>query len=135
MLTKRYISQIVALVLVLVIGLMGCSANSVTGLTGNYRQDALTLLNTMRTAIELPDDAADKGAIQAKARQSINEFAARYRRDRSLSGLTSFTTIRTALNALASHYSGSPNRPIPQTLKDRLEAEFRQVESALRRGA
>ena len=78
MLTKRYISQIVALVLVLVIGLMGCSANKVTGFTGNYRQDALTLLDTMRTAIELPNDAPDKGAIESKARQSINEFAARY---------------------------------------------------------
>ncbi len=135
MLTKRYLSQIVALVLVLVIGLMGCSGNNVTGFTGNYRQDALTLLDTMRTAIELPNDAPDKGAIESKARQSINEFAARYRRDRSLSGLTSFTTIRTALNALGSHYSGSPNRPIPQKLKDRLEEELRLVESALRRGA
>ena len=135
MLRKRYLSRLVALVLVAVIGLMGCSANSVTGFKGNYRQDTLTLLNTLRTAIDLPENSPDKMAAQAKARQSINDFASRYRRDASLSRLSSFTTMRTALNSLAGHYSAYPNRPLPQKLKDRLEQEFQQVESALNRGA
>ncbi|MBE9128950.1 MULTISPECIES: photosystem II protein Psb27 [unclassified Coleofasciculus] len=132
---KRYLSRLVALVLVVMIGLMGCSASSTTGFTGDYRQDTLTLLNTLRAAIELPKDAPDKAAAQSEARQNINEFASRYRRDGSVANLSSFTTMRTALNSLAGHYSSYPNRPLPEKLKKRLEQEFRQVERALQRGA
>lgn len=132
---KRYLSRLVALVLVVMIGLMGCSASNATGFSGNYRQDTLTLLNTLRAAIELPENAPDKAAAQSEARQSINEFASRYRRDGSVANLSSFTTMRTALNSLAGHYSSYPNRPLPEKLKKRLEQEFRQVERALQRGA
>jgi len=132
---KRYLSRLLALVLVAVIGLTGCSSSNSLGMTGNYRQDTLTLLQSLRTAIELPDDAAEKAAAQAQARENIKDFASRYRRDDSLAKLSSFTTIRTALNSLAAHYSSYPNRPLPQKLKDRLEQEFTQVESALNRGS
>ena len=132
---KRYLSRLIALVLVVVIGLMGCSSNSTTGLTGDYRQDTLALLQSLRTAIELPEDAPDKAAIQTEARQKINDFASRYRRDNSVATLSSFTTMRTALNSLAGHYSSYPNRPLSQKLKNRLEQEFRQIENALKRGA
>jgi photosystem II Psb27 protein len=135
MLMKRYLSRLVALVLVVVIGLMGCSSSSTTGLTGDYRQDTLALLQSLRTSIELPDDAPNKVETQAQARQQINDFAARYRRDSSVTTLSSFTTMRTALNSIAGHYSSYPNRPLPQKLKNRLEQEFRQIESALKRGA
>lgn len=135
MVMKRYLSRLVALVLVVVIGLMGCSSNSASGLSGDYRQDTLTLLQSLRTAIELPEDAANKAEAQSLARQEINDFAARYRRDSSVTTLSSFTTMRTALNSLAGHYSAYPNRPLPQKLKTRLEQEFKQVENALRRGA
>jgi photosystem II Psb27 protein len=132
---KRYLSRLVALVLVVVIGLMGCSSDNVTGLTGDYRQDTFALLQSLRTAIELPEDAPDKAAAQAQARQKINDFASRYRRDSSVTTLSSFTTMRTALNSLAGHYSSYPNRPLPQKLKTRLEQEFKQVENALNRGS
>jgi photosystem II Psb27 protein len=135
MLMKRYLSRLVALVLVVVIGLMGCSSSSVTGLTGDYRQDTLGLLQSLKTAIELPEDAPNKVEAQAEARQKINDFTARYRRDGSVTTLSSFTTMRTALNSIAGHYSSYPNRPLPQKLKNRLEQEFRQVENALKRGA
>lgn len=133
MLMKRYWSRLLALVLVLVIGLMGCS--SAGGLSGDYRQDTLAVVNTLRNAIELPEDSPNKAQVQAEARQKINEFAARYQRDSSLTNLSSFTTMRTALNSLAGHYSSYPNRPLPKKLKQRLEQEFRQVEMALSRGS
>src|SRR4028119_1984690 len=136
MLIKPYLSRLVALVLVVVIGLMGCSSDSVTtGFSGDYRQDTFALLQSLRTAIELQEDAPDKAEAQAQARQKINDFASRYRRDTSVTTLSSFTTMRTALNSLAGHYSSYPNRPIPQKLKNRLEQEFTQVENALKRGS
>jgi photosystem II Psb27 protein len=113
---------------------MGCSA-SPTGISGNYRQDTLALIETLRGALELPDNAPDKAAAQSEARQQISNFISQYRRDTSLLKLGSFTTMRTALNSLAGHYTSYPNRPVPQKLKNRLESEFKQVESALRREA
>jgi photosystem II Psb27 protein len=133
---KRYLSRLLSLVLVVCIGLMGCSSASEgsLGLTGDYRQDTLAVVNSLRNAIELTDDAPEKGATQAQARQLINDFAARYRRENSVARLSSYTTMRTALNSLAGHYSSYPNRPIPKKLKDRLEQEFKQVELAIDRG-
>lgn len=129
---KRFLSRVLALVLVVVVGLTGCSASPV-GLSGNYRQDTLALIESLRTAIQLPNDAPDKSEAQEEARQKISDFASRYRRDGSLTKLSSFTTMRTALNSLAGHYSSYPNRAVPEKLKTRLETEFKQVEAALRR--
>lgn len=131
---KPYLSRLVALIFVVVIGLIGCS-DSATGLTGNYRQDTFALLQNLRTAIELPEDAPDKSVTQTQAREIMNDYASRYRRDRSVANLSSFTTMRTALNSLAGHYSSYPNRPLPEKLKNRLEQEFKGVERALKRGA
>lgn len=132
---KRYWSRLLALVLVVVVGLMSFSSSSAADtLSGDYREDTLAVINTIKTALDIPDDSANKAEAQAEARQKINDFAARYRRDNSLTALNSFTTMRTALNSLAGHYSSYPNRPVPAKLKQRLDQEFKQVELALKRG-
>ncbi|WGV24814.1 photosystem II protein Psb27 [Halotia branconii] len=130
---KRYWSRLLALVLVLAIGLVGCNG-SPDNLTGDYRQDTLAVVNIMKQALEIPEDSPNRAEIQAETRQKINDFSARYQRTNSVSGLSSFTTMRTALNSLAGHYSSYPNRPIPEKLKNRLQQELRQVEAALKRG-
>ncbi|MEE6160224.1 photosystem II protein Psb27 [Cylindrospermopsis raciborskii] len=130
---KSYWSRLLALILVITIGLMGCSGTP-DSLTGDYRQDTLAVVKVMRQAVEVSPNDPNKAAIQAEARQKINDFSARYQRSSSVSSLSSFTTMRTALNALAGHYSSYPNRPVPQKLKDRLEFEFNRVELALKRG-
>ncbi|NJK37604.1 MAG: photosystem II protein Psb27 [Oscillatoriales cyanobacterium RM1_1_9] len=130
---KNFLSRLFALVLVCAITLVGCTS-SPAGLTGNYSEDTLAVVTSLRNAIELPEASADKVAAQADARQMINEFIARYRRDGSVSNLRSFTTMRTALNALAGHYSSYPNRPLPDNLKQRVGEEFDQVELAIKRG-
>lgn len=132
---KRILSALLALVIVLSVGLTGCAGgDAANGVTGNYAEDTMALVDSLRTAINLPDDAPDKRAAQAAARDRINAFASRYRRDNKVENLASFTTMRTALNSLAAHYSSYPNRPVPEKLKKRLEQEFRQVELALKRG-
>lgn len=129
---KRLISSLLALLLVVAIGLGGCSS-SPTGLTGDYPQDTLSVINSLRTAIELPEGDLNQKAAQADARAKINDFIARYRRDKSIAGLNSFTTMDTALNSLAGHYSSYPNRPLPEKLKQRLNQEFKQVEASVNR--
>ena len=130
---KHYLSRLLALVLVVAIGLAGCAGDK-SNLTGNYRSDTLAVVSSLKAAIEMPDDSPEKAAVQADARQKINDFAARYNRGQ-YTKLTSFTTMRTALNSLAAHYNAYPNRPLPKKLKDRLETEFQQVEAAIQRGA
>ena len=131
---KTFLSRLLALAMVLVIGLTGCSS-ATGGLSGNYRQDTLALIETLRTAVTLPDGTQEKAVAQTEARKMINDFSARYRKDSSLLKLGSFTTMRTALNSLAGHYASYPNRPVPEKLKTRLEQEFKQVEMALKREA
>ncbi len=133
---RSLLSRTFALMLVAVIALTGCSAVEPSdGLSGNYTEDTIGLIDSLRDSIALPSDTPDKIELQAEAKQQINDFASRYRRDGAVSNLSSFATMRTALNALAGHYSSYPNRPVPQKLQDRLEQEFRQVEAALKRGA
>ncbi len=134
---KGFLSRVFALVLVVVVGFVGLTgcASTPAGMTGNYRQDTLALIESLRGALDLPNDSPEKAGAEAEARQKINDFASRYRRDGALLKLSSFTTMRTALNSLAGHYSSYPNRPVPQKLKNRLETEFKQVEAALNREA
>ncbi len=133
MFSKKYLSRILALVLVAVIGLVGCSSNP-SGLTGNYSQDTLAVLENLKTAIDLPDDASNKKEVVTLARSQISDYASRYRRNSQTAGLRSFTTMQTALNAIAGYYSSYGNRPLPDKLKQRLKQEFKQVEISLKRG-
>jgi photosystem II Psb27 protein len=133
MFSKKYLSRILALVLVVVMGLMGCSS-SPAGLSGNYTQDTLAVLESLKTAINLPQDDANKKEVVSKARSQISDYASRYRRNDKTSGLRSFTTMQTALNAIAGYYSSYGTRPLPDKLKQRLDREFQEVELAIKRG-
>jgi photosystem II Psb27 protein len=132
---KTLLSRLFALMLVAVIGLTGCSAGTSGLLSGDYRQDTLMLVDSLRTAISLPDDDPAKAEAQATAKVVISDFASRYRRDAAVANLSSFTTMRTALNAIAGHYSAYPNRPLPENVKTRVEQELKQIEAALKREA
>jgi photosystem II Psb27 protein len=133
MFAKKYLSRLLALVLVVSISLMGCGSNP-SGLSGNYREDTIAVLSNLRTAIELPDDATNKKDVVSLARKQISDYASRYRRNSETAGLRSFTTMQTALNAIAGYYSSYGNRPLPDKLKNRLDQEFKLVEISLKRG-
>lgn len=129
---KSFLSRLLALMLVVVIGLVGCS-NS-TALTGDYTQDTLKVINTLSAVLDLPNDASNKAEVQSQAREEINEYISRYRRDSNSGGLRSFTTMQTALNAIAGYYTNYGTRPLPEKLKNRLQQEFKQVQFALDKG-
>jgi len=113
---------------------MGCSS-SPTGLTGDYSQDTLNVVRNLQAALELPEEAPNKKEIQSLAKDQINDYISRYRRDPSKGGLRSFTTMQTALNSLAGYYGSYGSRPLPEKLKLRLQQEFKQAELAVQRGA
>ncbi len=132
---KRILSRLMAIVLVILIGVTGASSAAIAdSLSGDYPVDALALVELLRQTIDVAPDATDRIALQNESKKKINEFASRYRRG-SVMKLNSYTTMRTAINSLAGHYTNYPNRPVPEKMKKRLMAEFRQVETALKRGA
>ena len=66
---KRLFSRVVCLMLVASLFLVGCSSdNAGTGLSGNYREDTIAVIDSLRTAVDLPDDSPDKAAAQADAK-------------------------------------------------------------------
>ena len=94
---RSLLSRVFALMLVAVIGLTGCSAIGPSdSLSGNYSEDTVALIDSLRTSIALPKDAPDKMELQNEAKQRINDFASRYRRNGEISKLSSFATMRTA---------------------------------------
>ncbi|MDJ0582875.1 photosystem II protein Psb27 [Crocosphaera sp.] len=130
---KSALSRILALVLVAVVTLTGCGNDSGV-LSGNYSEDTLTVIETLTTAINLSDDAENKQEIQSLAKEQINDYISRYRRNGESGGLRSFTTMQTALNSLAGYYTSYGSRPLPEKLKKRLKQEFKQAEVAIKRG-
>jgi photosystem II Psb27 protein len=130
---KRFFAFFLSLALMATLFLTSCSASPTSGLSGNYRQDTLGMIDSLRTAIELPEGTPEKSAAQSEARSKINNFISQYRRSSKVSGLSSFMTMTTALNGIAGHYASYPNRPIPEKLKKRLDQEFKMVEGALDR--
>ena len=132
---KSYLSKFLALILVAIIGLFGFAGPSLA-LSGNYSEDTLAVVEELRAAINLPGDATieTKREVRASARQQINDYIARYRKNGKYNGLKSFTTMQTALNSLAGYYTSYGNRPLPEKLQKRLTQEFKQVEFALRKG-
>jgi photosystem II Psb27 protein len=104
------------------------------GMTGNYVEDTQAVVNSLRYAVGLDPKDPKKSEAQTDARFKINSYASRYRRDSEKLGLTSFTTLRTALNALASYYNGTTKRSVPPKVRDRVILELDRVDQALAQG-
>jgi photosystem II Psb27 protein len=133
---KRLLSRLLAVVLVVLIGVSAVPAMAqADSLTGRYAEDVQLVIDTLMTAIDVTVDNPDRSQINAAARLKINDFSARYRRNEKVSRLSSFTTMRTALNSLAAHYSAYPNRLVPDKMKVRLLDEFKRSKIALNRGS
>jgi photosystem II Psb27 protein len=125
---------VVAVGLCLCLALGGCS-QAAAGLSGNYVDDTVSVAQTLLTTIALPQDDPSRQEAEAKARQLINGWTALYRPRQEVNGLSSFTTMQTAVNALAAHYAGYANRPLPEVLRSRLEKELKKAEASVERGA
>jgi len=131
----RLLSRLaILLVLCLSLVLSACSTAS-TGITGNYAEDTVTVADSLLATIALAKDDPGRSEAENQARSLINSYMARYRPRGDVNGLASFTTMQTALNSLAGHYTNYPNRPLPDALKERLTKELNKAEVTVVRGA
>lgn len=131
---RRLPVALATLALVLALGLTACS-NASNGLTGNYVDDTVSVARSLLGTIALAEDDPGRSAAEIQARALINDYTARYRPRRDVNGLGSFTTMQTALNSLAGHYTNYPNRPLSDALRSRLEKELHRAETSVVRGA
>lgn len=118
-------------------GVLLLAAGSATAgsLSGDYQTDTVTVADSLLATIELQADDPGRSAAELQARGLMNEYVARYRPRRAVNGLSSFTTMQTALNSLAGHYANYPNRPLAEKLKARLRKELNSAETSAARGA
>jgi photosystem II Psb27 protein len=133
-LTASALRPLLALGLCLCLSLSACSGAS-GGLTGNYVDDTVSVAQTLLTTIAIPQDDPAHAQAETDARLLITDYMARYRPRRDVNGLGSFTTMQTALNSLAGHYTNYANRPLPDALRSRLEKELQRASTSVVRGA
>ncbi|MBM5797481.1 MAG: photosystem II protein Psb27 [Cyanobacteria bacterium M_surface_7_m2_040] len=115
--------------------LLSACSGSATGLSGNYVEDTVAVADSLLSTIALTADDPARSEAETQARALMNDYMARYRPRSAVNGLSSFTTMQTALNSLAGHYANYPNRPLPDALQDRLSKELKKAESSATRGA
>ena len=135
---RRWLGQLNRGLMALCLGCMlllsGCGT-SANGLTGNYVEDTVAVADSLLTTIGLASDDPGRPEAETQARALMNDYMSRYRPRSAVNGLSSFTTMQTALNSLAGHYANYPNRPLGEALQSRLTKELKKAETTVVRGA
>ncbi len=97
-------------------------------MSGDFVQDTVSVAQNLKETIAIPNDSENRFEAKDEALELITAYISRYRNRPQFNGTTSFTTMQTALNAMAGHYKTFSNRPLPDKLKDRLNKELSRAE-------
>ena len=123
----KFMSFALSIVLVLIL-FDAPSIAAKTSMTGDYTKDTISVVKTLQTAVDTPKDSSDKDQVREEALTLITDYISRYRNRGMVNKTQSFTTMQTALNAMAGHYKNFASRPLPDKLKERLTKEFSLAE-------
>tara|TARA_B100000287_G_C20308941_1_gene653018 strand:+ start:321 stop:635 length:315 start_codon:yes stop_codon:yes gene_type:complete len=102
-------------------------------MTGDYTKDTISVVKTLQNAVSTPKDASDSDEIRDESLTLITDYISRYRNRGMVNKTQSFTTMQTALNAMAGHYKNFATRPLPEKLKERLNKELALAEKMVLR--
>ena len=130
-LTKT-ISFVISLVVIFTV-LNEPSYAAKTSMTGDYTKDTISVVKTLQKAVDTPKDSSSKDEVRDEALTLITDYISRYRNRGMVNKTQSFTTMQTALNAMAGHYKNFASRPLPDKLKERLTKEFSLAEKMVLR--
>ena len=134
-LSRHLMSLTLAACLGVCLMLTACSGASATGLTGDYVEDTVAVVHTLQSTIAMAQDDEGRADAETAATALINDYMSRYRPRPQVNGLSSFTTMQTALNSLAGHSKTYANRPLPEALRTRVDKELGKAEKAAIRGS
>ena len=104
-----------------------------SNMTGDYTKDTVSVVKTLKEVIDSPKDAPNKEDVREEALSVITDYISRYRNRGMVNTTQSFTTMQTALNAMAGHYKNFATRPLPDDLKERLNKELSIAEKMVLR--
>ena len=104
-----------------------------TVMTGDYAKDTISVVKNLQIAVDTPKDSPDKDQIRDESLALITDYISRYRNRGMVNKTQSFTTMQTALNAMAGHYKNFATRPLPDKLKERLTKESTLAEKMVLR--
>ena len=104
-----------------------------SSMTGDYTKDTVSVVKTLKGVIDTPKDAPNKEEVREEALSVITDYISRYRNRGMVNTTQSFTTMQTALNAMAGHYKNFATRPLPDNLKERLNKELSIAEKMVLR--
>jgi len=102
-------------------------------MSGDYAKDTISVVKALKGAIETPKDASNKDEVREDSLSLITDYISRYRNRGLVNKTQSFTTMQTALNAMAGHYKNFASRPLPEKLKERLNKELSLAEKMVLR--
>ena len=129
---KKALSICIALIIYFVLTISpSYAAQSI--MSGDYAKDTISVVKTLKEAIETPKDASNKDEVREESLSLITDYISRYRNRGLVNKTQSFTTMQTALNAMAGHYKNFASRPLPDKLKERLNKELSLAEKMVLR--
>ena len=102
-------------------------------MSGDYARDTISVVKALKGAIETPKDSSNKDEVREESLSLITDYISRYRNRGLVNKTQSFTTMQTALNAMAGHYKNFASRPLPEKLKERLNKELSLAEKMVLR--
>tara|TARA_B100000029_G_scaffold47949_1_gene43971 strand:+ start:915 stop:1349 length:435 start_codon:yes stop_codon:yes gene_type:complete len=98
-------------------------------MSGNYVEDTVSVAESLKQTIAIPREAEERIDSETQAIQLITAYISRYRNRSQVNKSLSYTTMQTALNAMAGHYKTFSNRPLPDQLKERLNSQLDKAEA------
>ena len=128
----KSISICIALIICLVLTISPSYA-APSNMSGDYAKDTISVVKALKGAIETPKDASNKDEVREESLSLITDYISRYRNRGLVNKTQSFTTMQTALNAMAGHYKNFASRPLPEKLKERLNKELSLAEKMVLR--
>jgi len=100
-----------------------------------YTDDTSAVIEQVRTTIQLPMGDEGRAASIEKTRTMTNQWVAKYRRNKGISGKPSYGNVYSALNAVSGHFNNFGTKyPLPAKRLERTLKEFSDAELALSRG-
>ena len=135
----RVKEALIGVCLVLCLGFLPIGTDSVqaarTSMTGVYTDDTVSVVQSLKETISAPKNKGGLSEEETEAVGLITDYISRYRNRPQVNETISYTTMQTALNALAGHYKTFSSRPIPEELKQRLEKELSKAEELAQKGS
>ena len=105
------------------------------GLSYNYQEDAEKVREHMMIATALGKGAPQMEDFGKNMKKEMIDFVSYYRRFPKVAGKPSFSTLYTAINVVAGHYTSYGFKyPLPEKRRKRLYQEYNEINKSLKRG-